>query len=124
MCYDAQRMKGDIIKTNRAVIAFEGADKDSTLTGVYLDIGGDIKTVEEILSYCHRRGHCAPDTDPEFAMTWLVYEAVNKFLSYTGASGMPVRVGPCNTLNCVNYDNGMYIIGDNWSIVNRLYYEK
>ena len=110
--------------TERAVIAFEGANRDSTLTGVFLDIGGDVKTVEEILSYCHRRGHCAPDTNPELAMTWIIYEAVNKFIAYTGASRMPVLVGPCNTLDCDNGDNGMYIIGSNWGIVDRLYFNK
>lgn len=108
--------------TERAVIAFEGADKNSTLTGVELDIGGDIDTVEKILGYCHQRGHCAPDTDPELAMTWLVYESVNKFIAYTGASHMPVRVGQCKDLDCDNGDNGMYIIGDNWSIVDHLYF--
>ena len=109
---------------NRAVITTNNNLNDTPLqnradkTGIYLHWNGGRDSVEGFLAYCKLKKYRGPDEDESYCLARLVQVIANFF-----DSGLSVGVGPLNQLDCDNYDNGVYVIGKNWKIVDRKYYE-
>ncbi len=102
---------------NRAVIT-ASKDKDvksSTDIGVYLHWNGGRDSVNAFLTYCRLRGFRCPTQDP-YGWARLCQVIGNYF-----GGDLSIGVDQCRNLDCDNWDNGVYIIGDNWQIVDRLY---
>jgi len=103
---------------NRAVIAFENSP---SATGIYLHWNGG---PESVLAFCKAAkeiGARDPSEDPVYAMAGLC-RAVTLFLHSTPAGELTsMGVGPLDSLDCDNYDNGLYIVGKGWRITDRFY---
>ena len=100
---------------NRAVIAFKN---DPSATGIYMHWNGG---PESVLAFCHaaeKMGARSPGSDDSYAMAGLV-RAVTLFMHDRPGELLSVGVGPLSTLDCDNFDNGLYIIGEEWNISER-----
>jgi len=95
---------------NRAVIATEKKD-----LGIYLHWNGGRDSVEGFLKYCKLQKFRTPESD---SYGWACLVAVIK--NFIGG-GLSVGIGKYNSLDCDNYDNGVYIIKD-WEIIHREYF--
>ena len=103
---------------NRAVITASLSNDPQTSNdiGIYLHWNGGRDSVEAFLEYCKRRGFRPPDQDNYgWARLWQV------IANYFGGD-LSIGVDLCRNLDCVNYDNGVYIIRG-WDIVGRHYFE-
>ena len=98
---------------NRAVITW--GEKDSNAVGVYLHWNGGRASVRAFLDTCKARGYGSPVSDPSYAMAGLV-AVIQEFF---GATGLSVGVDVLGRLDCDNYDNGVYQVGEDWQIVDR-----
>lgn len=98
----------------RAVITF---NPSPVAVGVYLHWGGAPEFVLAALQECIDRGYRTPDSDPDYAMARLIgllHEATGK-----GETGLGVDLNAI--LDTDNGDNGTYVIGGNWEILDRLH---
>lgn len=100
------------IMGNRAVMTIKGSS-----VGVYVHWNGGRASVEGFLQACKRLGYRGPEQDKTYSMAGLVH-VINTFMNYDGLS---VGVGELGILDCDNWDNGLYIIGGDWEIVERQY---
>lgn len=101
---------------NRAVItASRSRDiKRSDSIGVYLHWNGGYDSVSAFLKYCELKGYRSPDTD---CYGWArLCQVIGNFFGGDTSIG----IDRCCTLDCDNYDNGVYII-KGWKIVGREY---
>jgi len=98
---------------NRAVITF--GSEGSNAVGVYVHWNGGEASVKAFADTCLERGYRCPTSDPAYAMAGLI-AVVQEFF---GASGLSVGVGTLNNLDCDNFDNGVYRIGEGWRIIER-----
>lgn len=111
---------------NRAVITSSLDLKDNTTElsersdkiGLYLHWNGGFDSVHGFLTYCKMIGARAPTEDEAYAFAQLTRVITNFF-----GGTLSVGVGTLNHLDCDNFDNGVYIVGDNWEIVGRKYIE-
>jgi len=94
---------------NRAVITTE--DKK---IGIYLRWNGGRDSVEPFLAYCKLKGYREPEND---CYGWA--RLCQVIGNYTGGS-TSIGIDTLDSLDCNNYDNGMYII-KGWEIVGRMY---
>ena len=108
-------LQGRISKMgNRAVITI----KDDYLNkedwpSIYLHWNGGLDTVQPMLDVAKEYGvRC----DSQYGTARLA----QLFANYFGGT-LSVGVGPYKDQDLDNYDNGVYIIGDNWQIVEREY---
>ncbi len=97
---------------DRAVLTFDRELKGSSI-GVYVHWHGDPKSVEEILATVRPHGRLPAD-DPSYAMARLI-EAACIVAGERQPTG--VGVGVLRELDCENGDNGVYVIGGAWSVV-------
>jgi len=96
---------------NRAVITTE--DKK---IGIYLHWNGGRDSVEAFLKYCELQGQRSPDSD---SYGWArLSQVIGNFFGGTTSIG----IGPYETLDTDNFDNGTYIIKD-WKIIGREFFE-
>jgi hypothetical protein len=105
------------IMGNRAVITFS---ENPNSTGIYLQWNGG---PESILAFCHAArdmGARSPGSDSQYAMAGLM-RAITLFLHNEPGELLSVGIGPLSTLDCDNYDNGLYIVGPDWEIQTRKY---
>ena len=98
---------------DRAVIAFEN---NPDAVGVYVHWNGGRASVEGFLMACKANGFRSPESDSTYAMARLI-QAITAFFP----DGLSVGVGPLRSLDCDNYDNGLYIVGGDWEITGRKY---
>lgn len=100
---------------NRAVITtLPNGNKDySNQIGVYLHWNGGRDSIEGFLKYCELRGFRSPSED-SYGMARLTQVIANFF----GKDGLSIGVDKCNSLDCDNYDNGVYLI-KGWQIADR-----
>ena len=109
---------------NRAVITTNNNLNDTPLQsradkmGIYLHWNGGRDSVEGFLAYCKLKKYRGPDEDESYCLARLTQVIANFF-----DGGLSVGIGPLNKLDCDNYDNGVYVIGKNWEIVDRKYFE-
>jgi len=99
---------------NRAVIHPKGFS-----TGIYLHWNGGRASVEGILSACRELGYCDPEGDPSYALARMV-NAASVLFGLTGCES--IGIGSVEELDYNNMDNGVYIIGAGWKIVERKHF--
>ena len=99
---------------NRAVITF--STSKTTGAGVYLHWSGSIDHILALCDGAKELGYRDPIADPAYAMARLIGLAcfVDGPLSDSG-----VGVGQLKELDCDNFDNGVYVIGAGWELINR-----
>ncbi len=96
---------------NRAVIT----DRSEKF-GIYVHWNGGRDSVRAFLTYANLRGFRPPERD-NYGWARLCTVISNFF-----GGDLSIGIGPLETLDCDNYDNGMYII-ENWMIVGRRYFD-
>lgn len=100
---------------NRAVITTEENFNNNGI-GIYVHWNGGRESVEGFLTYCAIFGHRAPTTD---CYGWARLTQV--IANFFGGS-LSIGVDVVNSLDCDNYDNGVYLI-DGWKIIGRKYFD-
>ena len=98
---------------NRAVITF--APEGEAAVGVYVHWNGGRESVKAFIDTCKARGYRCPARDGSYAMAGLI-GVIREFF---GHSALNVGVDMLTRLDCDNWDNGVYQIGENWEIVGR-----
>lgn len=93
---------------NRAVIGFEGKK-----TGIYLHWNGGEESVRAFLECAKTYGVRDPVRD-SYGIARLVQIIGNFF-----GGSLSLSVGDLEGLDCENFDNGLYMVGQNWEIVER-----
>lgn len=97
---------------NRAVIT---ASKSKTAgIGIYVHWNGGPESVLAFLDECRARGYRDPGADESYAMARLCGLICEFF-----GGGDSVGLGPLRELDCDNYDNGVYVIGEDWKVTAR-----
>lgn len=102
---------------NRAVITSKIVEKvqESNQVGIYLHWNGGRDSVDGFLTYCKLRGFS--DLSSDYGMARLT-QVISNFFGGSDSIG----VGPCNQLDCDNYDNGVYFV-ENFKIIGREYFK-
>lgn len=98
---------------NRAVITT--STKDNEGIGIYLHWNGSPETVRGFLDEARRLKYRDPINDEQYAMARLCGLIC---ASIDGSTG--VGIGCLAELDTNNGDNGVYIIGKDWEIVQHL----
>jgi hypothetical protein len=101
---------------NRAVITTAPYSKNNV--GIYVHWNGGRSSIDGFLQACKRLGYRAPGADDSYAMARLT----QAIATYFGGS-TSVGIGTVSGLDADNGDNGLYVIGGDWEIVARKYYE-
>ena len=91
---------------NRAVITF--APKGEAAIGVYVHWNGGRESVKAFIDTCKARGYRCPVRDASYAMAGLV-GVIREFFDH---SALNVGVDMLSRLDCDNYDNGVYQVGE------------
>ena len=98
---------------NRAVIT---ASTHQTIgVGIYVHWNGGPESVAAFLDVARARGYCDPSEDESYAMARLC----GLICEFFGPGDLSVGIGPLDRLDCDNYDNGVYVIGKGWEVVDR-----
>jgi len=92
---------------NRAVIAFEGSK-----TGIYLHWNGGESSVRAFLDSAKELGV----RSDSYGVARLAQIIGNFF-----GGSLSVGVGSIDSLDCDNYDNGLFWVGNDWQITKREY---
>ncbi len=100
---------------NRAVISTVDAWENDGV-GIYLHWDGSPSQVYAYVEYCRLKGVRTPKEDPDYAMARLTQIIAN----HIGGT-LSIGIDKVKRLDCDNMDNGLYLIGDTWEIVQRLY---
>lgn len=101
---------------NRAVIGFQDNlnQRNDNCIGIYLHWNGGRDSIEAFLQYAKNqevRGGC-----------YGVARLTQIICNYFGGT-LSVGVGAIKTLDCDNFDNGLYWIDENFNIVERQYFK-
>lgn len=99
---------------NRAVITTSSVP--NTGTGIYIHWNGGPESVLAFLQTCKDRKYRDPAGDAPYAMARLC-GVICEFFGVDSSAGM--GIGPTVELDTDNGDNGTYVIGKDWRIVNR-----
>ncbi len=97
---------------NRAVIA---TSTDPKSTGIYLHWNGGVESVLAFLAAAKQLGF----RDPVSNNYGVAY--IQALICVFFKEGMSTGIGPIAKLDCDNGDNGMYILGDDFTIKDRIY---
>lgn len=103
----------DTAMGNRAVLTFTPEGMPGV--GVYVHWNGGPASVRAFVDTCKARGYRSPAYDPAYAMAGLV-SVIREFFG-NDSGGLGVGVDLVSNLDCDNYDNGVYQIGERWEIV-------
>jgi acylphosphatase len=101
---------------NRAVITYAPYNENNA--GIYVHWNGGRASVEAFLQACKELGYRDPASDPSYAMARLT-QVISAFFP----DGLSVGIGAARQLDQHNYDNGVYVIGQDWQIVGRMFNE-
>ena len=101
---------------NRAVITHEPYNENNV--GVYVHWNGGRASIEGFLQACKELGYRDPCED-NYGFTGMIY-AMCLYFNYDGTS---VGVDVCKNLDQHNFDNGVYVIGKGFKIVDRKFFE-
>lgn len=99
---------------NRAVITT--APFNSSNVGIYVHWNGGRASIEGFLKACRDLQYGDPSLDDSYAMARLT-QAIGTFFGCSGSLG----IGVVSQLDADNGDNGTYVIGEGWEIVERLH---
>lgn len=94
----------------------EGIRRGEDAIGIYLHWVGGYDCVNAFLTYCKMRGFRSTNED-NYGWARLI-QVISNYLG--GDTG--IGVGPIRTLDCDNWDNGVYLIKD-WEIKGRNFFE-
>lgn len=101
---------------NRAVITNKTEFNRGIGMGIYLHWNGGRDSIEGFLKYCEMKGFRGFGEDDSYAFARLTQVIANFF-----GGGLSVGVDTFNYMNDNFEDNGVYIVGDGWKIVDRKY---
>jgi len=96
---------------NRAVIT----DRNKKF-GIYVHWNGGRESIEGFLEAARRLNYRTPEQDSSYAFARLT-GALCAFFGL--AESTSVGIGPLDELDCDNWDNGVYVVGDDWRVVGR-----
>jgi hypothetical protein len=99
---------------NRAVITF--SENRSKGVGIYLHWNGGLESVLAFLDAAKARGFRDPASDPSYAMARLC-GLIHEFFGVRDSCSL--GVGLLSALHTDNWDNGVYVVGKDWAIVDR-----
>lgn len=99
---------------NRAVIT--ASTSHTKGVGIYLHWNGGEESVQAFLDVAKARGFRDPSGDESYAMARLC-GLIHEFFGINDSTGM--GIGTLEQLDCDNYDNGVYVIGKDWLIIDR-----
>lgn len=99
---------------NRAVITTSTDHYKGT--GIYLHWNGGIESILAFLAAAKERGYRDPAGDPSYSLARLT-GLLHEFFGVSNDSS--VGIGSLEHLDCDNWDNGVYVIGRNWEIIDR-----
>lgn len=102
---------------NRAVITT--APYSGNNVGIYLHWNGGRASVEAFLQAAKELGYISPDRDRSYGLAGLA----GLIWAYLGTDGLSAGIGLCKHLDTDNGDNGTYLIGKDWEIVGRKFFE-
>ena len=94
---------------NRAVIELEQSG-----LGIYMHWNGGRDSIEPLL-------HVAKEYKIQSKGKYFLLSSLCKMIanSFTSSTYSPVEANPIDTLDCDNFDNGVYVINSNLDIVDR-----
>lgn len=99
---------------NRAVIT---ASKSHTKgVGIYLHWNGGEESVQAFLDVAKTRGFRDPSSDESYGLARLC-GLIHEFFGVDQDTSL--GIGTLEQLDCDNYDNGVYVIGKDWQVVDR-----
>lgn len=99
---------------NRAVIT---ASKTRTKgVGIYLHWNGGEESVQAFLDVAKARGFRDPSSDETYGLARLC-GLIHEFFGVDQDTSL--GIGTLEQLDCDNYDNGVYVIGKDWQVVDR-----
>ena len=101
---------------NRAVITTNEQKPANQRVGIYVHWNGGYDSVNAFVTYCKIAGYRGPVND-SYGMARLVQVISNFF-----GGGLSIGVDILSNLPQDNYDNGVYLIDENWDIVGREYF--
>lgn len=99
---------------NRAVITV--APFNSSNVGIYVHWNGGRASIEGFLKACRDLQYRDPSLDDSYAMARLT-QVIGIFFGGSESLG----IGVVSQLDADNGDNGTYVIGEGWEIVERLH---
>ena len=99
---------------NRAVIT--ASKTKTTGVGIYLHWNGGLESVQAFLDVAKARGFRDPSNDESYAMARLA-GLIHEFFGVTDSCSL--GIGTLRQLDCNNFDNGVYVVGKGWELVNR-----
>ncbi len=99
---------------NRAVITAAPFNKNNI--GVYVHWNGGQESVEGFLAACRQLGYRDPTSDTSYGMARLA-QAIGLF--FGAEDDCSVGVDICDRLDCDNGDNGVWLIGPDWTLAGR-----
>lgn len=97
---------------NRAVIT--ASTSKTKGVGIYVHWNGGPESVLAFLDVARERGYRDPADDESYAMARLC-QVICEFFGGDSSVG----IGQLDELDCDNYDNGVYVIGKGWTVVDR-----
>jgi hypothetical protein len=99
---------------NRAVIT---ASKTRTKgVGIYLHWNGGEESVQAFLDVAKARGFRDPSSDETYGLARLC-GLIHEFFGVDQDTSL--GIGTLEQLDCDNYDNGVYVIGKDWQVIDR-----
>ena len=98
---------------NRAVITASTLQTHGV--GIYLHWNGGPESVLAFLDVARERGYRDPASDDQYAMARLC----GLICEFFGPGDSSVGIGPLDQLDCNNHDNGVYVIGKGWTVIDR-----
>lgn len=99
---------------NRAVIT---ASTDHTKgVGIYLHWNGGAESVLAFLDTAKQLGYRSPNMDETYGMARLC-GLICLFMGVRDNTG--IGIGDLSQLDCDNYDNGVFVVGNDWQVIDR-----
>lgn len=90
------------------------AENGDKLVGVYLHWNGGRSSIEGFCEACRRMKFREPASD-----SYGVARFIQVVANFFGNDGLSIGVDMLGRCDCNNYDNGVYVVDDNWNIVGR-----
>lgn len=84
--------------------------------GVYLHWNGGRDSVVSFCRACRKIGFRCPTNDFSYGVARFVQLVANFF---GGLNDCSVGVNTIEHLDCNNYDNGVFVVGEDWEVVGR-----
>jgi hypothetical protein len=100
---------------NRAVITTAPFDEKNV--GIYVHWNGGQESIEGFLAACKELGYRDPTGDTSYGLARLT-QAIGLF--FGAEDDCSVGIGRCDQLDCDNGDNGVWLLGPDWTIAGRL----